>query len=67
MPVIEAVQRQLRLESEGDTSDGNVSLRYNTCLGACAQAPVMSVDHHLIGRVSSESALKRLPDKSESN
>ena len=67
MPVIDAVQRQLGLESEGDTSDGNVSLRYNTCLGACAQAPVMSVDHHLIGRVSSESALKRLPGKSESN
>ena len=67
MPVIDAVQRQLGLESEGDTSDGNVSLKYNTCLGACAQAPVMSVDHHLIGRVSSESALKRLAGKSESN
>ena len=65
--VIDAVQQELELDSEGDTLDGQVSLRYNTCLGACAQGPVMSVDHHLFGRVSSESAVKKLPAKSNTD
>ena len=65
--VIDAVQQELELDSEGDTLDGQVSLRYNTCLGACAQGPVMSVDHHLFGRVSSESAVKKLPGKSNTD
>ena len=65
MHVIDAVQQELELDSEGDTLDGQVTLRYNTCLGACAQGPVMSVDHHLFGRVSSESAIKKLPGKSK--
>jgi len=65
MYVIDAVQQELELDSEGDTLDGQVTLRYNTCLGACAQGPVMSVDHHLFGRVSSESAIKKLPGKSK--
>ena len=65
MYVIDAVQQELELDSEGDTLDGQVTLRYNTCLGACAQGPVMSVDHHLFGRVSSESAIRKLPGKSK--
>ena len=65
MHVIDAVQQELELDSEGDTLDGQVTLRYNTCRGACAQGPVMSVDHHLFGRVSSESAIKKLPGKSK--
>ena len=65
--VIDAVQQELELDSEGDTLDGQVSLRYNTCLGACAQGPVMSVDHNLFGRVSSESAVKKLPGKSNTD
>ena len=65
--VIDAVQQELELDSEGDTLDGQVSLRYNTCLGACAQGPVMSVDHHLFGRVSSESAVKKLPGKTNAD
>ena len=65
--VIDAVQQELGLDSEGDTLDGQVSLRYNTCLGACAQGPVMSVDHHLFGRVSSESAVKKLPGKTNAD
>ena len=40
------------LDDEGDTPDGKLTIRYNTCLGACALAPVMSVDHHLAGRMT---------------
>ena len=60
MPVILAVLEAVGLEEEGDTPDGEISLRYNTCLGACALAPVMSIDHHLAGRVSPEVARIRV-------
>ena len=60
MPVIEQVLSAIGLEGEGDTPDGLVSFRLNTCLGACAQAPVMSIDHHLMGRLSPESARAKI-------
>ncbi len=60
MPLIEEVLAAIGLESEGDTPDGRVSFRLNTCLGACAQAPVMSIDHHLMGRLSPESARAKI-------
>ena len=49
--VIQKIQSLLGISSEGDTSDSSATLRYNTCLGACAQAPVVSIDHDLKGRV----------------
>ena len=50
--LIDLVQGALGLSQEGDTPDGRVTLKYNTCLGACAQAPVMMVDHRVVGRVT---------------
>ena len=52
--VLRSVQDALGLTHEGDTSDGNATLKYNTCLGVCAQAPVIMVDHQLVGRVAPE-------------
>ncbi len=54
MSVIASVLEAAGLEDEGDTPDGKLTVRYNTCLGACALAPVMSLDHHLVGRVTPE-------------
>jgi NADH:ubiquinone oxidoreductase subunit E len=54
--VLQGLLDSLHLEDEGETEDGRVTLKYNTCLGACSQAPVMSVDHHLKGRVTADSA-----------
>jgi NADH:ubiquinone oxidoreductase subunit E len=62
MPLIEAALQASGLETEGDTSDGRLTLRYNTCLGACSQAPVMAIDHHLIGRATPESAKARIAE-----
>jgi len=56
MGLIENVLDGVGMPDEGDTEDGKLTVRYNTCLGACSQAPVMSIDHHLIGRVSPEQA-----------
>ena len=60
MPVIAAVLEAAGLSDEGDTADGRLSVRYNTCLGACAQAPVMSIDHHLVGRLTPGEAGQRV-------
>ncbi|MCH7706312.1 MAG: NAD(P)H-dependent oxidoreductase subunit E, partial [Chloroflexi bacterium] len=50
----------LGMTSEGDTEDGAITFKYNTCLGACAQAPVMSLDHQLLGRVTPDAARERV-------
>lgn len=50
--IAQAAMRALGLEGEGDTEDGEFGLRFNTCLGACAQAPVASVGHELRGRLT---------------
>ena len=47
--ILQAVLQTLGLSEEGDTPDGKISLKYNTCLGACSQGPVVSVDHKIIG------------------
>ena len=60
MGVMNAVLQAADLESEGERPDNRLSVRLNTCLGACAQAPVISVDHHLEGRVNPESAAGRV-------
>ena len=49
--LISGVLKQLNLEEEGDSQDKGISVRYNTCLGACQQAPVISVNHALRGNV----------------
>ena len=54
--ILERVQEALGLSTEGDTADGSVTLKYNTCVGACSQAPVMMVDHQVIGHVTPERA-----------
>ena len=56
MAVAKATLETLGLEQEGDTTDGRATLRFNTCLGACAQAPVISVDHRLVGRLTPKKA-----------
>ena len=53
--LLDRVHDTLGLSGEGDTPDGAVTLRYNTCLGACAQAPAVSADHHLQGRANAAS------------
>jgi NADH-quinone oxidoreductase subunit E len=54
--ILQGIQGDLGLSGEGETEDNAVTLKYNTCLGACTQAPVMSMDHRLTGRLTAESA-----------
>ena len=60
--ILKAIMDDLGLEDEGETDGNQTSLKYNTCLGACSQAPVMMVDHELIGRLTIEKALARVSE-----
>ena len=62
MPVVKSVLEAAGLEDEGERPDHRLSVRFNTCLGACSQAPVMSIDHHLVGRVSPKSAAQHVSE-----
>jgi len=65
--IIQGLLDEFKLSGEGDTPDGRVTLRYNTCLGACAQGPVMMVDHHLAGRVTPETARAKVKSLGDTN
>ena len=54
--ILQGVLEDLGITDEGETADNRVTLKYNTCLGACSQAPVISVNRHLMGRQTLESA-----------
>ncbi len=58
--ILKRIMDQLGLEDEGETADNRISFKFNTCLGACSNAPVMSIDHHLIGRLTPDSASERV-------
>lgn len=60
--IIRAVLDDLGLEDEGETEDNRVSIRFNTCLGACSQAPVIMVNHKLVGRASVESSRSQISE-----
>ena len=56
MAVVRAVLEASELDDEGERPDHRLSVRFNTCLGACSLAPVISIDHQLVGRVTPASA-----------
>ena len=56
MAVVKAVLEAADLDDEGERPDRRLSVRFNTCLGACSLAPVMSIDHRLVGRITPDLA-----------
>ena len=63
--ILEDILKMLDIEEEGDTEDGKISFRFNTCLGACSQGPVISVNHELFGNMTSSEAtnlINKLPN-----
>jgi len=56
MNIFKSVLEAAGLDDEGDTPDKRLTVRFNSCLGACSQAPVIAMDHHLAGRVNPKSA-----------
>ena len=47
--VMHSAIENLELKEEGESKDKKFTLRYNTCLGACAQGPCIAINHKVIG------------------
>ena len=58
--ILNGLQKKLNLSDECETANKKITLKYNTCLGACAQAPVISIDHKLSGRQSLNSGWEQV-------
>lgn len=56
--VLRGLLPHLGLAAEGETDDGVISLKLNTCLGVCAHAPAMSFDDELSGHMDLELAIR---------
>lgn len=65
--ILQSLQDILGIQGEGETEDGKITLKYNTCLGACSQAPVISVDHQLFGNMTPEGACVKVEETQASN
>ena len=63
--ILDKVLEELNLDTEGDTSDGRVSFRFNTCLGACSQAPVVNLNHELFGKVTPDDVVDLIKNMSK--
>ncbi|MEX2599038.1 MAG: NAD(P)H-dependent oxidoreductase subunit E [Dehalococcoidia bacterium] len=65
-PILQGLLQKLGLEHEGDTKDGAITLKLNTCLGVCPHGPAMTFDHHLAGRMTLDKASKRVSQLQDS-
>lgn len=57
--MLEALQRELKINPGETTQDGLFDLQRVACLGCCALAPVMQIDDQIYGRVTA-TRLKRI-------
>ncbi len=55
--MLQGLLPHLGLNNEGETEDGLISLKLNTCLGVCAHGPAMSFDEELAGHMSLDKAI----------
>ncbi len=60
--ILEAVERELNVQSGGTTDDYKFSLERVACFGSCALAPVMVVDNTVYGRMTVAKARKILAE-----
>ncbi|MDM7993366.1 MAG: NAD(P)H-dependent oxidoreductase subunit E [Candidatus Fermentibacter sp.] len=62
LKVLERTKRELGIESGRTTRDGLFSLEIVACMGACALAPVISINGEVHGRVSPDDAARLILD-----
>ena len=60
--LLKEVHDLLGIKTEGETNDGKLTLRYSTCLGACAQGPVFAIDHKLFGKATINKIKKEISE-----
>ncbi len=58
--IMEKLQEQLRVSEGGTTEDGQFTLRSVRCLGCCALAPAVMVDHDVHGELQLDETARLL-------
>ena len=56
--LINQAHDELDIKGEGESEDKKVTLRYSTCLGACAQSPDFAIDHKMFGKLDETKVTK---------
>ncbi len=54
--IMRAMEEELAIKGQGDTPDGMFTLKRNSCAAACAQGPVIVIDHQVCGRLTPQAA-----------
>jgi len=62
LKVLERIKRELGIESGRTTRDGLFSLEIVACIGACALAPVMSINGEVHGRLTTDDVVRLIKD-----
>lgn len=62
LKVLEKIKRELGIESGKTTRDGLFSLEIVACMGACALAPVLSINGEVHGRVTTDDVVRLIKD-----
>tara|TARA_B110000438_G_C15653582_1_gene580659 strand:- start:364 stop:831 length:468 start_codon:yes stop_codon:yes gene_type:complete len=60
--LLREVHDLLGINTEGETDDRKITLRYSTCLGACSQGPVFAIDHKLFGKATISKIKKEISE-----
>jgi NADH:ubiquinone oxidoreductase subunit E len=60
--VVDTVERELQIESGGTTEDGEFTLDTVNCVGACALAPLITIDNEHYGKMTQNKMRKLLKD-----
>lgn len=63
MQIMEALERELKINAGGTTDDFRFSLERVNCVGSCALAPVVMVNDDVFGRVESKQVKEVIKDR----
>ncbi len=58
--VMRVVQDELGFLAQGESPDGQWSLKRNSCVAACAHGPAITINHRVYGDLTPEKALRLL-------
>ena len=58
LEVMSAVKKELGMEEEGTTEDGEFTWKRSSCAAACAHGPVAMVDERIYGDLTPEAAVE---------
>ncbi len=65
--MIDALEKNLHIHQDESTSDGLFSLQTVACVGCCSLAPVMVVNDHTYGRMTTEACVNEIENLKKEN